>query len=252
MNRLEKAQSEEDRPEGIRLQKFLADAGAASRRKAEKLITAGRVSVNGQTVRELGVKISPSRDTVCLDGEVINVNQKLFYIILHKPEGVITSVTDPYNRPVVLDFVKNIPARLFPVGRLDYDSSGLLLLTNDGKLAQVLTHPRHAVSKTYIAHLRETPKNRDLQAFRSGLILDDGHKTASAKIKILSKKKDGCTVEITIREGRNRQIRKMCEAIGCPVMMLKRISMGPVKLGDLPRGKYRRLTEVEVAKLKSL
>lgn len=234
--------------EKIRLQKFLADGGVASRRKSEELITAGRVSVNGKIITQLGTKVSPNTDTITLDNKPININTKLVYVVIHKPEGVITSVSDPHGRPVVMDFVKDISARLFPVGRLDYDSSGLLLLTNDGKLAQVLTHPRHEIPKTYIAHLKRIPSLEKLQLFKKGIVIE-GITTSPAKIKILDKKAQGCTVSITIYEGRNRQIRKMCDAIECPVLQLKRISMGPIKLGSLPRGKYRYLTDSELNEL---
>ena len=237
----------------IRLQKYLADAGVASRRKSEALITAGKVSVNGHVVTQLGTKVSVD-DTVTLEGKVVRPGVRLVYVMLHKPEGVITSASDPQNRPVVMDFVRDIPVRLFPVGRLDYDSSGLLLLTNDGQLAQKLAHPSNLTAKTYIARLRGVPASNNLRAFREGLIIDNGPKTAPAKIKILDKKVSAnqptcCVARITIYEGRNRQIRKMCEAIGCPVLQLKRVSMGVLKLGDLPRGKYRHLTTAEVKTL---
>lgn len=236
----------------IRLQKYLADCGVASRRKSEELIAAGRVFVNGQKIVQLGTKITPGMDEVALDGKPVKQENTLIYIMLHKPEGVITSAGDPQGRPVVTDFVRDIPARLFPVGRLDYDSSGLILMTNDGQLAQKLTHPRHSVPKTYIARLRGIPDRAGLKVFAEGLKIDDGPKTAPAKIKILdkfdkfAKKTPGCTARITIHEGRNRQIRKMCEAIGCRVIQLKRVSMGPLKLGSLPRGKYRILSPTEV------
>ncbi|MCL2398721.1 MAG: rRNA pseudouridine synthase [Defluviitaleaceae bacterium] len=234
--------------EKIRLQKYLADAGVASRRKSEEIIAAGRVSVNGEVVIQPGTKLCPTQDIVVLDGKVVTNNSKLVYIMIHKPEGVITSVHDPHGRPVVLDFVKDIPLRLFPVGRLDYDSSGLLLLTNDGKLAQILTHPSYSIPKTYIANLKETPNKEKLHLFKKGLIID-GIKTAPAKIKILNKKGQGCIVSITIYEGRNRQIRKMCDSIKCPVLQLKRVSMGSIKLGNLPRGKYRHLTDFELKEI---
>lgn len=173
----------------------------------------------------------------------------MVYIMLHKPEGVITSASDPHKRPVVLDFVKDIKERLFPVGRLDYDSSGLVLLTNDGKLAQKLTHPSHEIEKTYVVRLKELPSKTALQTFREGLKIE-GKLTAPAKIKIVDRNKN--IARITIREGRNRQVRKMCDAIGCPVLQLKRVSMGTLKLGSLPRGKYRHLTESEVKECKSL
>jgi len=236
----------------IRLQKYLADAGVASRRKSEVLIAKGRISVNGQIITQPGTKISPEKDTVVLDGKVIRANIKLVYIMLHKPEGFITSVSDPHNRPVVLDLVKDISVRLFPVGRLDYDSSGLLLLTNDGKLAQKLTHPSHSIPKTYIARLQGIPSKEGMQTFKRGIVIDDGPKTAPAQIKILDKKPPGCAASITICEGRNRQIRKMCEAIGCPVLQLKRISIGPLKLGSLSRGQFRHLTKAELEQLRSV
>ena len=236
--------------ENIRLQKYLADAGVASRRKCEELISAGRVSVNDQLITKLGTKVSTD-DIVCVDGKPIEINTKLVYIVLHKPEGVITSVSDPQNRPVVLDLVKDLAGfRLYPVGRLDYDSSGLLLLTNDGKLAQKLTHPSNKVKKTYIAQLKGIPSYGTLQAFKHGLKIDDGPKTAPAKIKVLDKTDSGCSVQIIIHEGRNRQVRKMCQAIGCPVLSLKRVAVGSLKLGSLPRGKYRHLTAVELSQLK--
>ena len=229
----------------IRLQKYLASAGVASRRKSEELILAGKVSVNGFVITQLGTKVSPG-DTVQLGGKTISPTNRLIYIMFHKPEGVITSVSDPHNRPVVTDFVKDVNARLFPVGRLDYDSSGLLILTNDGEFAQSLTHPSRQIPKTYIAKLRGTPEKAGLRAFCNGLIIDGGYKTAPATIKILDKTPTGCTARITIYEGKNRQIRKMCEAIGHTVLSLKRIAIGPLKLGNLPKGKYRNLTKSEM------
>lgn len=237
--------------ENIRLQKYLADSGIASRRKCEELITAGKVSVNGQTITALGTKIAPGVDSVALDGKPVLPVNRLVYIMLHKPEGYITSVSDPHNRPVVTDLVRDISARLFPVGRLDYDSSGLLILTNDGHLAQKVTHPSHSIPKTYIARLRGVPDKKGLRDFCEGLIIDHNWKTAPAKIKILDKQNPpGCTARITICEGRNRQVRKMCEAIGCPVLQLKRVAIGSLKLGGLPRGKYRHLSEAEIGGLK--
>jgi len=232
--------------ENIRLQKYLADAGIASRRKSEEYIINGRVSVNGKIITALGTKVSKS-DTVHVDGNPVVLTSRLVYIMLHKPEGVITSASDPQGRPVVLDFVKDIKERIFPVGRLDYDSSGLLLLTNDGKLAQKLTHPSYNIPKTYIAHLRRIPNSEGLKAFKDGIKIDEGPKTSPAKIKILDN--ETCAVQITIKEGRNRQVRKMCDAIGCPVLSLKRVAMGSLKLGSLSRGKYRHLTGDEVRRI---
>ena len=236
----------------MRLQKYLSGCGIASRRKAEEMITAGRVSVNGHTVTTLGTKIQPDADKIALDGTIVATasGNSLIYVILHKPEGVITSVSDPQNRPVVMDYVKDIQTRIFPVGRLDFDSSGLLLLTNDGELTNKLTHPSYSVPKTYIARLKKVPDKGSIKAFKEGLILEDGYKTAPADIKIIKKSVDSSTVRIIIHEGRNRQIRKMCKAIGCPVTSLKRVSMGPLKLGNLARGAYRHLTQHEVSSVR--
>ena len=231
--------------EKIRLQKYLADAGVASRRKCEDLISAGRVSVNGETIIKPGTKVG-LQDKVRLDGKPLRTSGPLLYIMLHKPEGVISSVFDPKNRPVVTDFVRDIPARLFPVGRLDYDTSGLILLTNDGSLAQKLTHPSYMVPKTYIAILQGLPSREGQEAFKTGLQIDTGTKTAPADFKILKKAPHGCTARITIYEGRNRQVRKMCEQIGCKVLQLKRISIGGLKLRDLARGQYRHLSKTEL------
>lgn len=232
----------------IRLQKWLADAGVASRRKAEGWITAGRVTVNGLPVTALGAKADTERDMVALDGKPLTLQPVPVYIMLHKPESVVTTVSDPQDRAVVMDYIPDIGVRVFPVGRLDYDTSGLLLLTNDGLLANALTHPRHAVEKIYIARLQGLPSKAALQAFRAGLLIE-GRRTAPSGITVI--KEASCTVRITLLEGRNRQIRKMCEAIGHPVVSLKRVAVGPVALGDLPKGQWRYLTEEEAATLKT-
>lgn len=235
-----------------RLQKFLAEAGVASRRKAEELIVAGEIKVNGKVVTELGTKIDPNKDEVFYqDKKISKIEVEMVYIMLHKPEGYVTTSKEQFGRPGVMDLVKGIDARIFPVGRLDYDTSGLLLLTNDGDLTYKLTHPKHDVDKTYIAKLYGTPDDMDLQKFRRGVIID-GRKTKPAKIQIQEKGDRQSTVEIVIHEGRNRQVRKMCEAIKHPVAQLKRVATGELKLGDLPKGKYRHLTAKEVKYLKSL
>lgn len=237
-----------------RLQKFLAEAGVASRRKAEELIAAGKIQVNGKTVTEMGRKIDPQRDEVTYLGETISTKDtQMVYLMLHKPEGVVTTAKEQFGRASVMDLIKGVRERIFPVGRLDYDTSGLLLLTNDGDLTYKLTHPKHDIDKTYIAKLYGVPDEGALQKFRRGVVID-GRRTKPAKIQILEREKDGrfCTAEIIIHEGRNRQVRKMCEAIHHPVAQLKRVATGELKLGDLPKGKFRYLTEKEVKYLKRL
>lgn len=235
-----------------RLQKFLAEAGVASRRKAEELIVAGKIKVNGKVVTELGTKVDPQKDEVFyLDKKISNKDVEMVYIMLHKPESYVTTAKEQFGRPGVMDLVKGIDARIFPVGRLDYDTSGLLLLTNDGDLTYKLTHPKHDVDKTYHAKLYGTPDDMDLQKFRRGVVIE-GKKTKPAKMQILEKGDRQSTVEIIIHEGRNRQVRKMCEAIKHPVAQLKRVATGELTLGDLPKGKYRHLTAKEVKYLKSL
>mgnify|MGYP002510597253 FL=1 len=238
----------------VRLQKYLADAGVASRRKAEELIAQGKVKVNGQVVTEMGCKIDPKKDEVTfLDKKIDTKETKMVYIMLNKPVGYVTTAKEQFGRPAVVDLVKGVNARIFPVGRLDYDTSGLLLLTNDGDLTYKLTHPKHDVDKTYIAKLYGIPDEGALQKFRRGVTID-GVRTKPAKIQIIEKDKDGrfCTAEIIIHEGRNRQVRKMCEAIKQPVAQLQRVATGDLKLGSLEKGKYRHLTEKEVKYLKKL
>ena len=238
----------------VRLQKYLADAGVASRRKAEELIAQGKVKVNGEVVTEMGCKIDPKKDEVTfLDKKIDTKETKMVYIMLNKPVGYVTTAKEQFGRPAVVDLVKGVNARIFPVGRLDYDTSGLLLLTNDGDLTYKLTHPKHDVDKTYIAKLYGIPDEGALQKFRRGVTID-GVRTKPAKIQIIEKDKDGrfCAAEIIIHEGRNRQVRKMCEAIKHPVMQLQRVATGDLKLGSLEKGKYRHLTEKEVKYLKKL
>ncbi len=235
-----------------RLQKFLAEAGIASRRKAEELITAGKIKVNGQVITALGTKIDPQKDEVLyLDKQVSKKEVEMVYIMLHKPEGYVTTAKEQFGRPGVMDLVRDVKTRIFPVGRLDYDTSGLLLLTNDGDLTYKLTHPKHDVEKTYIAKLYGTPDDMDLQKFRRGVFIN-GRQTKPAKMQIIEKGERQSTVEIILHEGRNRQVRKMCEAIKHPVAQLKRVATGELTMGNLPKGKYRRLTMKEIKYLKSL
>ena len=232
----------------VRLQKYLADAGIASRRKAEEIISSGRVSVNGEIITQLGTKVEDG-DEVCVDGRQVFPTEKNVYIMLHKPDGYVTTAKEQFGRPAVLDLI-DCGCRVYPVGRLDYDTSGLLLLTNDGDLTYRLTHPKHNVAKTYIALVEGTPTEEEMRRFRAGLEIED-YVTAPAKIKIL-KKDSLTTLKIVIHEGKNRQVRKMCDAIGHKVRRLKRVATGRLSLGSLEKGKYRHLTEEEIEYLKSL
>lgn len=243
-----------DAPDGrvfpMRLQKFLARAGAASRRGSEDLMTAGRVSVNGAVVTELGTKVDPSVDEVAVDGEIVRLADGPAYLMLNKPAGYVTTMKDPQGRPTVVDlFPPNAPAGLFPVGRLDQETEGLLLLTTDGELAHVLMHPRHHVPKRYLATVGGVPDESDLCGLREGVRLDDGM-CAPAEARIVKRSGTAAVVELIIREGRKRQVRRMLSAIGHPVNRLERMAFGPVELGDLARGQVRALTEAEVAALK--
>lgn len=233
-----------------RLQKFMASCGIASRRKCEELILSGKVKVNGVIVKELGVKVNGNIDKIEYDGKVIKPEEKKVYIILNKPEGYITSVKDEKNRKTVLDIVK-VKERIYPIGRLDYDSSGLLLLTNDGDIYNKIIHPRVEITKKYIAVVKGEFKKQELEKFKNGVDIG-GYITAKAEIKVLKYEDDKTTVEIGIHEGKNRQIRKMCAALNHNVLALKRISIGKIKLGNLKRGEYRDLTKEELNYINSL
>ncbi len=208
----------------MRLQKYLAMCGIASRRKSEALILQGRVKVNGKVIDELGYKIDPDTDIVLFDNKRVIKKENYIYIALNKPEGYITTVKDQFNRPTVLDLVKNVNERIYPVGRLDYDTSGLIFLTNDGDLTYRLTHPKHEVEKVYIAKIKGIPTEEELNKFRNGLKIDD-YITSKAKIEVLKKYNNYSIVKITIHEGKNRQVRKMCEKINHPVISLKRVAI---------------------------
>ncbi|MFC0214903.1 pseudouridine synthase [Paenibacillus chartarius] len=233
-----------------RLQKVLAEAGIASRRKSEELITSGRVQVNDQVVTTLGVKVDPAADVIKVDGKPISGQSKV-YLLLHKPKGVITSASDPGGRKVVTDFLHGVKERVFPVGRLDYDTEGLLLLTNDGELANMLTHPKYHVPRTYHATVEGVPHGSVLDKLRSGIKLEDGM-TAPAEVEYLDvdTEKKQSVLSITIHEGRNRQVRRMLEAVHFPIIRLKRVKYGPIELSGLARGKFRHLKSDEVAMLR--
>jgi 23S rRNA pseudouridine2605 synthase len=233
-----------------RLQKVLAQAGIASRRKCEEYISAGRVMVNDEPVTELGFKVDPVKDQIKVDGKPIRQEKKI-YILFNKPKGVITSVQDPQGRRVVTDYLEGIKERVYPVGRLDYDTEGLLLLTNDGEFANLLTHPKHEMPKTYHATVRGVPHDSLLDKLRQGIKLEDGM-TAPAVVEYddVNPDKKESVISITIHEGRNRQVRRMFDAIGFPVVRLRRVSYGPIHLMGVPRGKFIRLRPDQVEELK--
>ncbi|HZR83116.1 MAG TPA: pseudouridine synthase [Candidatus Binatia bacterium] len=220
----------------------------ASRRTAEDLIRAGRVRVNGKVVRELGTKAHPTLDRVTIDGRPVRAT-RLRYIAYHKPVGVVSTMDDPAGRPAIGDVVRGLREHVFPVGRLDFDSSGLLLLTNDGELAQRLTHPRYKVAKVYRVKVRGHPSEEALERLRRGVRLEDGV-TAPAEVAVEQRLEKKTRLRIALREGRSRQVRRMCEAVGHPVDRLSRIAVGPIRLGSLPPGELRDLTAHEVLALR--
>ena len=237
----------------MRINKYIALCGVASRRKAEELILAGRVTVNDEVMTELSYKVDEENDIVKVDDKLIKEENKLVYILLNKPEGYITTVKDQFDRPSVLDLVSDIKERVYPIGRLDYETSGLLLLTNDGDLTYKLTHPKHEVDKTYVARVKGKLTKEEIERFKTGLKIED-YTTAPAKLKVIKydEQRDSSLLEIKIHEGKNRQVRKMCKAINHPVLRLRRSAMGKIKIGDCEIGKYRYLTEEEIKYLKNL
>ena len=230
----------------VRLQKYIAMCGEASRRKAEELIAAGRVRVNGERITGQGIKVEIGADRVELDGRLLKIMQKRYYIMLNKPAGYVTTVSDQFERPTVLDLIHtDIQARIFPVGRLDYETEGLLILTNDGDFANRISHPKFHMDKTYLAELKGGITIKALHKLRRGVRLED-FTAAPAQIEIVDSVPGKTVVKITIHEGKNRQVRRMFEAVGCHVSYLKRISIGRVELGNLPVGRWRHLTAHEV------
>jgi len=232
----------------IRLQKYLAQCGVASRRKAEEIIKQGRVRVDGVVVTTMGTSVVPGKQLIHLDGKIIKAESKHIYILLNKPKGFVTTLSDPQGRPIVTSLIKDISARLFPVGRLDLDTEGALLLTNDGELAQKIQHPSFEVNKSYEATVVGNPTKNNLMMLERGIPLD-GKTTSPAKIHIIKKFKNSSLIKITIHEGRKRQVRKMFQAIGHPVIHLRRISYGQLRLGNLGIGKYKRLNAHDIKKI---
>lgn len=232
-----------------RLQKYLARAGVASRRQAEEYIKDGSIKVNGQVITEMGFKLDPAKDKVTVNGKSVQAEEELVYILLNKPPLVITTLQDPQQRTKVTDLLTGVKQRVYPVGRLDYQTEGLLLLTNDGELAHRLTHPSYKVAKTYLVKVKGNLNRETQQMLRDGVTLEDGI-TQPAQLKVIAEGKGFTRFAITIREGRNRQIRRMCDAVGYSVTSLQRVSFGPLELGDLALGKYRSLTKGEIIALK--
>lgn len=234
-----------------RLNKYLAGAGVASRRQADLLIRAGRVKVNGTIVSEMGFQINPQGDLVEVNGRPVQKRTDFEYLILHKPPGYLSTMRDPFQRPTVIDLLPKTDFRLYPVGRLDLDTSGLLFFTNDGDLALALTHPRHLVEKVYQAKVSGIPTDSELKKLAQGIVLEDGP-TAPAKIALDRVENGNAIIIITLREGRKRQVKRMMRVIGHPVLSLHRKAMGPLTLGELKPGECRRPTKDELNELLKL
>lgn len=235
--------------EEIRLQKYMAEAGISSRRKAEELILEGKVKVNGKTINELGIKIVPNKDIVEYNGKKVVLEKEYVYILLNKPIGYVTTVKDQFNRDSILDLVK-INKRIVPVGRLDMYTSGAIILTNDGDFMYKVTHPKHEIEKTYTVTIKGIVKDNEVEELKKGVKIED-YTTKPAKVKILKtdEEKNISRLEITIHEGKNRQVRKMCEAIGHKVLALHRSKIAGIGVKDLELGKWRYLTNKEVKKI---
>lgn len=232
----------------VRLQKYIAGAGICSRRKAEELISAGKVKVNGERVTELGTKINPDVDEVNVEGKPVGAGGKKYYIMLNKPAGYITTTCDTHDRQTVMDLVADIKARIYPVGRLDADTEGLLLLTNDGDFANAVIHPSKKHEKVYIAEVKGLPMLETIKMLKRGV--DTGeYITKPARVELVKGNSSSSTLKIAITEGKKRQVRLMCETVGHPVLALKRVEIGPLTLGNLPKGKWRHLRKEEIDRL---
>src|SRR5215467_11364993 len=234
----------------LRLNKILAQAGLSSRRRADRLIADGRVAVNGAVARELGTLADPERDVVTVDGRPLPRAEAKHYLLLHKPAGYVTTLSDPRGRPVVADLVSDIDARLYPVGRLDWDVEGALLMTNDGDLTHRLLHPRYGLPRVYEAEVEGRVVAGGLERWRRGVVLDDGP-ARPLEVEILAAGREATRLRLTFTEGRKHEVKRYCAALGHRVRHLRRVAFGPVALGDLPRGRYRRLTLREVSALRA-
>lgn len=234
----------------IRLQKVLSQAGVSSRRAAERLIVEGKVAVDGKTVTELGTRVDPRSSVITVEGRRISAAQHC-YVVMHKPRGTVCTLSDPEGRKTILDLVRDVPERVVPVGRLDYDTSGVLLLTNDGELAAQLTHPSSGTVKRYVAKVDGLVGETDLLRWRERIMIND-KRTQPAEVKVLRQERDKSWLEVTLREGKNRQIHRLGEHAGFPVMRLSRVSFAGIACDDLAPGEWRYLTSREVAQLKGL
>ncbi len=235
----------------VRLQKVIAASGLASRRKAEEWIAQGRVTINGKIVRELGTRVDPERDHVKVDGRHLKSVEPYAYLLLNKPKGIVSTLNDPEGRPTIEHLLRGVTLRLFPVGRLDFDTEGLMLLTNHGELAQALLHPRYHVAKVYLAKVKGVLTDEEINQLAQGVQLEDGI-TAPAIVKKVRKAAENSWLEVTIYEGRKHQIKRMFEVVGHPVLKLKRIKFGPLALGDLLPGEFRYLTDREANTLRGI
>jgi len=231
----------------LRLQKIIAEMGITSRRKAEELIVEGRVTVNGQTA-VIGMKADPLRDHIKVDGKLLTRPEKKVYYIFNKPRGVVTSMSDPQGRPTVNDFLRGIRQRVYPVGRLDYDSEGMLILTNDGELAHAILHPSMKIPKTYLVKVKGVLEEEDMEKLRTGIKIEGGM-TAPAKVRRLRKTENNSWIEMTIYEGKKRQIRRMLERVGHPVIRLMRVRIDGIEMGELSPGSFRRMTSEEMKRI---
>jgi 23S rRNA pseudouridine2605 synthase len=232
-----------------RLQKIISQAGVTSRRKAEEFILQGRVEVNGKVVRTLGAKADPEKDHVKLDGRLLHSGQPKIYLMLNKPKGYVTTLSDPERRSTVMELLKGVRQRVYPIGRLDYDAEGLLLFTNDGEMAEHLMHPRYEIPRTYLVKVKGVLEDAEIRQLSAGVLLADGM-TAPCRINKVRKTDENSWIELTMREGRNRQIKRMMEHTGHPVLKLKRILFAGLELAGLETGEFRYLTEKEIQKIK--
>ena len=234
-----------------RIQKILAKAGIASRREAEKILIEGRVTVNGKIVDQLGFKADPSKDYIKVDGKRLARFEPKVTLLLNKPRGYLSTVKDPKGRPTVIDLLKNIKWRVYPVGRLDFDAEGLLLLSNDGDFTYFLSHPKFSIPRTYLVKIRGIPEEERLARLKRGVMLEDGDAKA-VSVQVFRQREKNSWIQVVVTEGRNRLVKRMFSAINCPVLKLKRVGFGPIQLGDLRIGQYRYLTAEEMMKLRRI